>query len=512
MIKILDRIKYIKNNYLIEIIILIVTALILANTLFVYPIVGKADNGDFGRLMLYGGLTNISCEYNKIYDGFLHTKYLISNPGMFIPFYIDWVSGSILLKAAVFIFLSVHNMRIMDLFNIRVLLVHNTNNTNLFDIRYLALIYCLVFLLGIFLIVSFKKFSPILKITAGTFIILFFTSTCYITYFNSFFGEAGIIVFFFLNIGTYLHLITREDPSTRHFVYFFIASGGFLTSKSQLLPLLVFMIIIYGGLYVYYKQRKYRKNIIIGSLLVVFLCCASYFSLTDTMNQNNIYQSVFLGVLRGSKSPQNDLQELGLNKKFIVFYGHSFYDRKWGHDPMGKEMKEDFYPNVSFGKVLVFYMKHLDRAWEKIAHSASKAYDFSSIGKWSFIKGQYDTHKNVNNFRVMIIKKFPGIHHNIYVFIGFSMAFLAVAMFYFMKYKDRITRLLVIMLLFILVSGASQLVLPIMGSGDGDLGKHLFFLNFSYDVMAGIALLWIVHIISKLLVISRDKILLRQKI
>lgn len=52
------------------------------------------------------------------------------------------------------------------------------------------------------------------------------------------------------------------------------------------------------------------------------------------------------------------------------------------------------------------------------------------------------------------------------------------------------------MLLFILASGASQLVLPVIGSGHGDFGKHLFLLNLSYDVMAGIAVMWVVHIIS----------------
>ena len=480
MTKILDRIKYIKDNYLIEVIILSVIVLVLINTLFIYPVVGKADNGDFGRLMIYGGVDNISNEYNKIYDGFLHTKYLISNPGILIPFYKNWVSGTILLKFAVLIFLIIHNV-----------------TTNLFDIRYLAFVYCLVFLLGIFLIVSFKKFSSILKIIAGIFIILFFTSACYITYFNSFFGEAGTIVFFFLNIGTYLHLITRENPSTRHFAYFFIASGAFLTSKSQLLPLLVFMIIVYAGLYIYYKQRKHRRNIIVGSLLVIFLCTASYFSLTDTMNRNNIYQSVFLGVLKGSKNPEKDLQELGIDKKFMVFYDHSFYNKKGGHDPLGKEMKEEFYPNVSFGKVLVFYMKHLDRLWEKIVYSANTAYDFKNLHKGSFLRGQYDPNKKVNNFRVELIKKFPGIHHNIYAFIIFSIAYLSVLIVYFVKYKDRTTRLLVLMFLSILLSGASQLVLPVIGSGDGDFGKHLFFLNFAYDVMAGITLLWIVHIVSK---------------
>ncbi|OMH21734.1 hypothetical protein AC231_15080 [Clostridium pasteurianum] len=215
------------------------------------------------------------------------------------------------------------------------------------------------------------------------------------------------------------------------------------------------------------------------------------------MNRNNLYQSVFLGVLRDSPTPERDLQEIGIDKKFMVFYGHSFYDRKGEQDPLGKEMIDDFYPNISFGKILVFYINHPDRLWEKIVDSANNAYAFSNIKKGSFIKNQYDSNKVVNGIRVYLIEKFPKLHRNIYVFIGFSILYLLISIFYFIKYKDRTTRLLVLMLLFILASGASQLVLPVLGSGHGDFGKHLFLLNLSYDIMAGIAVLWIAHIIYK---------------
>lgn len=60
---------------------------------------------------------------------------------------------------------------------------------------------------------------------------------------------------FFLSFGTYLNLITKDNPSIRHF-YIFIASAGFLTSKAQELPLLIFMFLVYAGLFVYYKYKN----------------------------------------------------------------------------------------------------------------------------------------------------------------------------------------------------------------------------------------------------------------
>lgn len=484
----MKKLIYIKNNYIIQLIILLAIGIILLNTLFVYPIIGKCDNGDFGRLLLYGGLWDLSTTYEGIYDRFVHLNYIISKSHMFIFFGKNWVSGSILLKLAVFISLLLHQF-----------------DNRLFNIRYLAFVYSVIFLWGIFLIVNFKRLSTLLKAAVGICIILFFTDTSYISYFNSFYGEAGTIVFFFLNIGTYLNLITKEKPLIRHFVYFFIASAGFLTSKAQELPLLVFMLIIYAGLFIYYKEKNYRKCIIIGSLLVTILCSASYISLTDRMNQNNIYQSVFLGVLRGSSSPEKDLEELGVDKKFMVFYGKSFYNRHSGHDPVGEEMLKEFYPKVSPLKILVFYIKHPSRLWQKIVESAEGAYAFKTPGPWNFAKGQYAPNKAVNTFRTNLVNNYSKIHRNIFVFILFSLIYFTITLTYFIKNKNRDLRLLILMLLFILLSGASQLILPVIGSGHGDFGKHLFLLNFCYDIMVVIALVWLVHNISK--IIRKNKFL-----
>lgn len=470
------------KEHTIEILILAVVIVILVNSLFINPAIGKSDNGDFGRLALYyGGLSYTSDIYSEIYDRFVHMHYLISTPSIFLIFYKDWVSESILLKIAVFFSLITHGFM-----------------SRIFDIRYLAFVYSVIFLLAVFFIVRFKKFSIPLKIAAGAYIILCFTDTSYISYFNSFFGEAGTIVFFFLTIGTYLNLVGREKPDVRHFVYFFIASGGFLTSKAQEIPLLVFMIVIYAGLFWYYREKKQRKCILTASLIVVLLCGIAYVSISKIMNQNNIYQSVFSGVLRGSRHPEKDLEELGIDRKFMVFYGQSFYNRHSKYNPIGEEMQKEFYPKVSQVNILSFYMRHPDRLWQKIEDSANNAYAFSTPTEHNFEKGKYDQNKLLNTLRTALVVKYPQFHKNIYMFIVFSAAYMGVIIFYFVKNKDRTLRLISLMLLFILASGASQLILPVIGSGHGDFGKHLFLLNLSYDIMFGISLLWIVHMVSKL--------------
>ncbi|MCD2348160.1 glycan biosynthesis hexose transferase WsfD [Clostridium guangxiense] len=477
---ILKKLNYIKNNYLIEAIILTIIGVILLNTLFIYPIIGKMNNGDFDRLMTYGGVSEIGKSYKETYDGFMHIKYLIKDPGVILPVYWDWVSVAIPVKIAVVLSLVMSGFK-----------------SNLFDIRYLAVIYSTIFLAGVFFILRYKRLTKITKLAAGICIILFFTSTCYIEYFNSFYGEAGTIVFFFLNIGTYLHLITMEKPKMRDFMYFFIASGAFLTAKSQNLPLFIFMLIIYGFLYFYYKAPSYRQTILIGSLVVFIVCFISYFSLTDTIKENNLFQSVFTGVLRGSKTPERDLKELGLNEKLVVFDGHSFYNKNKGLDPLGKTMMKEFYPNISNWKILGFYLNNPDRMWQKINDAAHSAYVFGKPKRFNFAKNQFYPEKKVNNFRIELIDKMPNLHHSVYGYIVFSIVYFIISFLYFIKSKERDIKLLNLMLIFILVSGSSQFILPVIGAGHGDFSKHLFLLNLSYDIMFGAALLWCIHVILK---------------
>lgn len=115
------------KTHIIEILILVPIIIILVNSLFINPAIGKYDNGkydngDFGKLSLYyGGLSNLSNNYNKMYDRFVHMHYLISTPTIFLTFYKDWVSESILLKIAVVISMITHGFM-----------------SRIFDIRYLA--------------------------------------------------------------------------------------------------------------------------------------------------------------------------------------------------------------------------------------------------------------------------------------------------------------------------------------------------------------------------------------
>jgi len=475
----------IKSNP-IEAIFIGLISIILIHSLLVGTILGKADNGDFGRFYLYGGLLDKGSTYEEIYDGYFHKNFNIRHPGLLLPFGPNWVSGTLLLKLAVILNLlikAVTGRIFIDLLS--------------FDIRYLAILYIGIFIFSFYLIIkSFKKW-PVVQILCGIFAIIFFTDVNYIGYFNSFYGEAATIVFLFLTIGSLLSLVNKPSPEKKDFYLFFIASGAFLTSKSQQIPLAIFMVIIYFALYKFYSN--YKKLILKSSIVVVILCVASLLSINDYTNKNNIYQAVFTGVLYDSEDPVKDLEELGIDTKFAPLAGTNFYTENLPFDPMGEEMLKDFYPYASRAKILLYYAKHLDKFWNQFVVSAKYAYEFYDLGKNNFEKGAYPNNKPFNTLRTTLARNHKSLHKNIYIFIGFSLVFFISLCYYFIRYKDKKTRLLALFSLLLLASGASQLVLPILGSGRADFGKHLFMINLSYDIMLCAVIMYLGWIITKLI-------------
>lgn len=446
------------SNYIIFAIIVLLSSYLIY-TLVLTPVIGKADNGDFGRMYNSLGIGPLGNSYHEIYTGYFQQTWKISSPGFFIPWCNDWVFGCWLLK-------------IPSLFALMF-------GVKYFDIRAVGIFYSLIFLLGVYLILKYSKINSLGKLFGGIFILIFFTDSSYISYFNSFFGEATTISFLFLFIGSILNLIDKDNPKKLDLLFLFFASFGFLTSKTQQLPLLIFMILIYIALYKFYPT--YRKLILSSSLIVITMCIITFFSIGTYTNRNNIYQAVFTGVLKGSETPKEDLIDLGLDPKFAPLANSGFYDKGLAFDPLGDEMMKDFYPNIGLSKILKFYAKHPNRAFEKFIASAENAYDFHKSSERDFNKGEYTTNKLINNFRVSLINKYPGIHRNFTVFFTFSLIYLLVLIYHFFKFKNREYKILTLTLLFLLAAGASQLVLPVIGSGEADFGKHLFLINLAYD-------------------------------
>ncbi len=472
--------KYLKPEFIIPAMIF----LFLIYILLLNPIIGRHNNGDFGRTMIFSGLNDLSLKYEDVYDNFVHSKYHI-NLLFFLPWYFDWTSEVLLVKSSI------------------VLNVLFTGfNFKMYDIRFLTIIYIALFTFSIFLIIKYSdKFidKPFFKWLLGGIIFLIFTDIGYVSYFNSFFGEAGSYVFLFLTIGSAMFLLGSEKPSKFKIRFFMISSIFFLTAKQQNIPALIFMGLFYMRLLSIYKEKEYRKVLLTYIAASVLICGLTYASIGKVTNICNKYQTLFAGILKDSPTPEKDLESMGIDKSFAKLAGTVFYTPNLPIDPTDKSLDSTLYNKISSLKVLKFYILHPQRLYMKIDETCRSAFTYFKIDKGNYEKGAYEKSAKVyNSFRSWISVKYQTVFQNIFFVLPFTFLYFAVLLFNYIKARNKIQRAHLELLIIIGLTGFSQCILPVIGSGSGDLAKHLFLFNFCYDIMFSIALMWIAYIVLKL--------------
>jgi hypothetical protein len=189
---------------------------ILCCILFLRPITGVADNGDFARIMNSTGLQYITDSASERYFGFVNRLY---KTGFIMPFGGGYVSTELPL-----VLLAVLASRLF-------------HNAGLFDIRFLGAIYTLVFTAAVFLIVRcVRKRSVFSGVVAALALILVFCDTGYISYFNSLYGEPVSSAFLLLLAASVLLLASQEKPAIWALLLFGTSAALFAGAKVQNSP------------------------------------------------------------------------------------------------------------------------------------------------------------------------------------------------------------------------------------------------------------------------------------
>ena len=178
-----------------------IAGITLIYVLMIKPIIGVADNGDFGRIMGMTGLDYTSSDRQDRYFGYMNRTYITTPSG-------DLQSGYF--SSEIFV------VKVAKLMNN---LVFRGGNT--FDIRFLALLYALLLLGAIYLMIRFTKS----KINWASWLLLIllllvFTDVGYISYFNSLYGEALSLTSLLLTIA--FALCFKVYPLSRTFWVFSI--------------------------------------------------------------------------------------------------------------------------------------------------------------------------------------------------------------------------------------------------------------------------------------------------
>ncbi|MEK3770160.1 hypothetical protein MKY14_16535 [Paenibacillus sp. FSL R5-0887] len=446
---------------------------IIIYLLFVGPFIGVADNGDFLRMMNTIGLNyyDTGASYADQFFNFSHSSFAYEN--LFRGFY---PSSQILIVLVP-------------------RLIGGLIHGSFFDVRLLGAVYGLLLLAATWLLVKYNaRGSYVTGLLLGAAILFVFYDIGYVAYFNSLFGEPVSMVFMLLTFALGLRLTSQEKPTTKGLTLFFIAILFLVTSKIQNAPIGIAFALIFLRFMMLDGEGKWRKLALRFSIAIFLVSIVLYVAAPKDLKHINLYQTVFFGILNESPDVKGDLQDLGLPERLEVLAGTNYFQTDTVIKQDDPSLVPDFYDRVSHKDVLFFYLKHPDRLIDNMKYAAS-----NSMAIRPYYLGNYEKSENkpagALSYTYSAWSQFKNKHipHTLGFLSIFYLVYFAGALFQYFRSRDIRGKVAGELLMLLGLIGIFSFLVPILGDGRADIGKHLFLFNVCFDMMVVVMFGWIVH-------------------
>ncbi|MGN7457692.1 glycan biosynthesis hexose transferase WsfD [Paenibacillus pasadenensis] len=454
-------------------------AIVILTALFVKPYLGMADNGDFFREIHNPGLYDLNETYEDRHFDYYNRIYGVRE----YPYDSNTA------------FISSLSLFIRGAIGADLLLTGD----NRFDMRAIAALYAALFLAAIYLIVrqAAERLTAAGAAAAALIAVFVLADTGYTAYFSSFYGEPASYVLLLLTMALLMRLPELDRRSAGWLAAWVAAAGLFAAAKQQNAPAGILLALLGLRAAFLYQSRRLRRLAIGGAAAVAAVSVLTYGLMSDDIKHINQYHAVTRGILQNTEHPERDLQEIGLDPKFAVLAGTTYYD-KYQLEPVESElMQEEFYSKFGYLALLRYYALHADRAIDKLNEAASHAYQIrpTAMGNYEKSAGREPGAKSsfFSGWSSLKQQLFPGTFRFIVLFYAVfygGLAYLYVAAWRGRRRADQF-RLEALALPGLI--GLSQLGVSFLGAGDADLAKHLFLYNVCFDLMFGLMAGWVAH-------------------
>jgi len=313
----------------------------LAWQLFVPPIAGIADQGDFYRTIGrfgYGPQSRGALNYS-----FVEPKY-VPDPGFRSRAWEQATSENLFVAAMLLI-----NKPI--------------SKSGVLDIRVAGLVHALAFLAAfarLLWVAGRGRARPVLWIAAA----FALTDIGYTQYWNSFYSEPAACIFFLLALAEGLDMAIRGKASRAAVIRWSLWAGLLTLAKAQYAPLGLLLGLFAFRLGSSAWSKGARAAAVLGGCAV--LACAAYDVLAAPpgIRLANAYNVLFGAILPESKSPAADLQALGLEPDLARYAGTG----AWSAGSAFREMVASgaIGKRVTISTVLRFYLLRPARIWRRL--------------------------------------------------------------------------------------------------------------------------------------------------
>lgn len=437
-----------------KIIIVTVAVLIVLLTLLVPPFFGKSDDGSFFPVLSQNGLYNTGDSV-----GVFCAKYGVLKDfdgGNFIPVLAAKAASSVFSK-------------------------------DIFDIRFLALIYLPAFLTGLYLIISsIKLINKKAQIAVCIFAAIVLCDIGYISYFNSFYLDALYLAACVLLFGSIMFMSFRENISVPALVFALLSAailssaGSFGTAVAVLTGILFFII----G---FWDKSGLKKPFAVATSLLIVAVSLSVLSVAPPIKGDDIdrYNALYNGALTGSNDIKGELAFFGIPEKYVSLADKTYYEAADKYDLTSEEVKEELFSKITPSKTVAFYISHPLRFY--------KVFD-KAVKNAPFLSQSYISTKTDKNYG---IKKAPALWSWAHRFLTPGSLLVLLVFFIIVIVVSAINMkknaFLAKTAIFTVLTACVLLAEPVITGGLASISRRLILFQFALDMLVIMCIIWAVN-------------------
>ena len=315
---------------------------VMSAQLFLPPIIGLADNGDFWKVT--GGLClvpvefpNYTSEYNYFISEWQYDQTRCAHSS--VP-----TSE----KALAFAAWSVSRW-------------FTAGDT--FNIQWLGVVHLLIYATGWWAFIRSLEgmTAPIARIVVGLFAVLAFTDLSYTAYFHSFYADAAAVPAFVSLTGLTLLLALRKNPSAADICAAGCAAVLYVTSKTPHsfagIPVAAFLMLQWLRLT---RSGRVAACACAGALLAATI--GMHRSTPEVYSVDPFFSVVFYEIVGRSENPERDLAALGLGREHAAAKGMYTYQDRWPANDVPWKLQA-YRQAGGFGGLARYYLAHPSRAF-----------------------------------------------------------------------------------------------------------------------------------------------------
>ena len=343
--------------------------------LFVQPINGLGDNGEYFRVLNSNGLYRVNGEN---YD---NVSYFVKE--FSIMRYFNESSTHFVSTQQFFITVAIWLNKLFY-------------SQTVFDLRFLGFLYLSCFLVYIyFLVRGLTEGVSIKKSYLISLLVIFILGdSSYTIYFNSFYTEATsyLLAVGVLAFSVYFYRVTKPRTWLRRIVLVILAQVTVLLIGSNRQEYLLIIGIIISGLgFFAYLHEKYQRLSLTAFFiaLVGFTTLASFIVPNDTY-ERDLYHSMTRGVMKDTKVPDKRMSEGGINPQYGLQRGRSYFEEYSPVSPNSEQMKKEFLNKTSFVWILFDYLNYPSELWQGLNSAVPNVYLVkpNNVGNFEKLSGQ----------------------------------------------------------------------------------------------------------------------------